>query len=171
MVARDRRSSHLSVALLDPDVNAISGPSRASESGTSAFAADMVPVYGHQMLRFGMIAAAAIALAACTSTTGPQDADLPDSGCPCAAGQVCVHDYYVHDPPPAGPDGSPCAYGVPRYGRCWTITDRCVARPTACDANSSCACPGAAICNPLSSFNLRCEVEGASSVDCYSIGI
>ncbi len=154
-----------------PDVNAISGQPRARESGTSAIVAETVPVYGHRMLRLSAIIAAVIALVGCTSTTGPQDADLPDSGCNCAAGQVCVHDYYTHDPPPPGPDGSPCANGVPRYGRCWSIRDRCVARPTACDASSNCACPGAAICTPPPFFSLGCDVENASSVDCYSIGI
>ena len=94
-------------------------------------------------------------------------ADGPACAVACAAGEVCIHDYYTHDPPPPLPDGGVCTYGTQRYDRCWGVTDRCSPVPRGCVTAPSCSCPS--LGRPQ--WPEGCECNGDGSFDCYSIGI
>ena len=103
--------------------------------------------------------------------TTPHPMPTPTQGCTpagCGPGLFCVHGYSTHDPPGPLPDGSPCMFGTPRYGRCWNVSDYCEALPPQCDAGPVCSCAamGASGFGPTG-----CECESDGTINCYVIGI
>jgi hypothetical protein len=101
----------------------------------------------------------------------PRDATAVDGGCAglCGIGQVCVHEYYTHDPPPPLPDGGVCTFGTKRYSRCWSVTDRCDAVPQGCVTGASCSCP--ALVGMPGLWPRGCECQSDGTLNCYDIGI
>jgi len=99
------------------------------------------------------------------------EASTTDSGATCmvtcGAGQVCIHRYGTHDPPPPLADGGVCTFGTERYDRCWYVTDRCETVPAGCVEMPSCSCPPFR----FPEWPEGCECNGDGTFNCYSIGI
>jgi hypothetical protein len=83
----------------------------------------------------------------------------------CGGGEVCIHQYNTHDPPPPLVDGGTCTFGIQRFDRCWGEEDRCAAVPQGCTSDP-CTCP------PLDpKWQQTCACAADGTFDCYTIGI
>ncbi len=96
-------------------------------------------------------------------------AGSPECAVACDAGEVCVHGYYTHDPPPPLPDGGVCTSGMQRYQRCWSESDQCRPVPDGCVAEPACSCPALSPTSGL--WPIGCECRSDGTYDCYNIGI
>jgi hypothetical protein len=117
------------------------------------------------------VVVAFVVLAACGARTELASVDasaiVGDAACDaqCEAGEICIHQYGTHDPPPPLKDGGTCTGGIQRFDRCWSENDRCTTPPPNCSTDP-CTCPPL---DPTWPEGCACSSDG--TFDCYDIGI